>query len=190
MLRGDGSPKMTGGGGGWNVVSRPRRVGVTQWAGHDPYRMDVPVLFDGWQDRASVEDSIARLNAMQMGSDYDPPPTVTIDGAVPIKGATWVIENIDWGDEVFWQESSQGRFFRLRQDAVVHLLQYQAEVNVKIAVVKFLPNTYYVLHKGETPKQIAKAVYGNANRWKDIQKANPKIRDPNKLPVKTTLRIP
>jgi nucleoid-associated protein YgaU len=188
--RGDGSPKMTGGSGGWDVVARPRRIALTQWTGREPYRMDVPVLFDGYRHSQSVEEDIARLNQMSMGADFKPPPTVTIEGAVPIKGATWVIESIDWGDEVYWQISDQGRYYRQRQDAVVHLLQYQAEKRLKITMPKSLPNQFIVPRNGYTMKEVAKAMYGNANRWTDIKKANPKIRDPNNLKYKTVLRVP
>jgi hypothetical protein len=95
MMRGDGIPKMTGGGGGWSIEARPRRVGLTIWKGRDPYTMDVPVLFDGWMDDNSQENEISVLNQMQMGGDLKEPPTVTIEGAVPVKGIRWVISGID-----------------------------------------------------------------------------------------------
>lgn len=190
VLRGDGPPKLVGGLGGWDIVSRPRRIGLTQWTGREPFQMDVPILFDGWHDQKSVEDDIRRLNGMAVGAAYDPPPTVQVQGAVPVSDATWIISNIDWGDEVYWEENAAGKTWRLRQDAVVHLLQYQAEDRLKITITKSLPNTYVVHRKGETLRSIAKSMYGNGNRWKDIQKANPKIRDPNKIKVGTKLRIP
>lgn len=189
VLRGEGSPKMTGGSGGWSVIDRPRRISLTQWTGREPYRMDIPVLFDGWRDQVSVEESIARLNQMSMGHNYSPPPTVTVEGGVPIKGATWVIESIDWGDEVFWSQSDQGRYFRLRQDAVVHMLQYQAEARLKITMPKSLPNEFTVPRDGFTMREVAKAMYGNGEKWQKIQKANPN-RDPNKLKKDTVLRVP
>jgi hypothetical protein len=191
VLRGDGPPKIVGGSGGWDVVSRPRRVAMTQWTGRDPYRMDVPILFDGYRFKDSVEEDIARLNNMSIGHDYDPPPTINIDGAVPVKGATWVIENIDWGDEVYWELSAQGRYYRMRQDAVVHFLQYQAEKRLKITMPKSLPNQFIVPRDGYTLREVAKAMYGNAERWKEIQKANEKlVRDPNKLKKGWELRVP
>lgn len=191
VVRGEGPPKITGGSGGWNVVNRPRRTSLTQWGGREPYRMDVPILFDGWRARVSVEEDIRRLQQMSMGHDYDPPPTITLQGALPVNGATWVIEDIDWGDEVYWsQQSSQGRFFRMRQDAVVHLLQYQAEERLKIVMPRQLPNQYTVFKEGETLRSIAKVMYGDGDKWKVIKKANPSVRDPNKLKVKTVLRIP
>jgi hypothetical protein len=190
MLRGDGTPKIVGGLGGWNLVQRPRRVSLTQWGGTDPYQMDVPVLFDGVRGYVSVEDDIRRLNAMAFGSDYNEPPTVTIVGALPVGGATWVISGIDYGDDVMWDEAGSGRGIRYRQDAIVHLVEYEAEARLKITVTNSLPNIYVVTRKGETLRGIAKLMYGNANKWKAIKAANPVIRDPNKLPLHLKIRLP
>jgi hypothetical protein len=189
VLRGEESPTIVGGEGGWNLISRPRRTSLTQWGGREPYQMDVSVLFDGWKTGTSVETDIRRLQAMAIGSDFSPPPTIKIDGALPVGGATWVITNIDWGANVYWSQTARGQYNRLRQDAVVHLTQYFAEQRLKIAITNALPNQY-VVPKGTvtTFKAIAAAMYGSPARWKDIQKANPDQRDPNK--VKGSVRIP
>jgi hypothetical protein len=193
VLRGDDPPTMVGGIGGWQTIARPRRTALTQWAGRDPYQMDVPILFDRWHDQQSIEREIRQLNKMALGLDFNPPPTVTIDGAVPdvpVAGGTWVISGIDWGTDVYWDQGNDGTPFRMRQDAVVHLLEYHAEERVNITFTGSLPNTYIVAKKGETLRKIAQAMYGDGSKWKAIHQANPKIRDPNKIPVKTILRIP
>ena len=190
VLRGDGPPKIVGGAGGWDVVRRPRRTALTQWVGREPYRMDVPILFDGLRLQEGVENDIRLLNQMSLGFDYDPPPTITVLGALPVNGATWVIENIDWGDEVYWRQSAQGRYFRQRQDALVHLLQYQAEARLKITMPKSLPNEFIVPRDGFTLREVAKNMYGDGDRWKEIQKANTGIRDPNKLRKGQHIRVP
>jgi nucleoid-associated protein YgaU len=152
--------------------------------------MDVPVLFDGWSERINLESAISTLFQMSVGSDYSPPPTVKITGGVPIKNATWVINGIDWGTDVIWGTDGPGTPYRLRQDAVVHLIQYNPERDVKILTTKSLPNIYIVHRKGETMRTIAKAMYGDARRWTKIKAANPSHRDPNHLKVGTKLRIP
>jgi len=193
VLRGDGPPTMVGGVGGWSQIARPRRVSLTQWAGREPYQMDVPILFDNWHNQGAVEREIRQLNKMALGDDWSQPPTVTLDGAipnVPVAGATWVITGIDWGEDVYWDKSDKGIYFRMRQDAVVHLLEYHAEERLQITMTKSLPNQYIVHRKGETLRSIAKSMYGNGDRWKDIRKANPRIRDPNALKVGLKLRIP
>jgi hypothetical protein len=189
VMRGTAPPKMTGGMGGWQIVNRPRRSGITQWTGYEPYQMEVPVIFDGWHNQESVEDDIRRLNMMQTGMPYQPPPTLQIDGALPISGATWVISTIDWGDIVYWKQTPTGDFVRLRQDAVVHLLQYVEEDRLMIRNVG-LPHVYTPMRKGMSFRDVAKEMYGSPKRWKDIKNANPKIRDPNNLPKDQTIRVP
>jgi nucleoid-associated protein YgaU len=151
--------------------------------------MDVPILFDGYRYGTSVELDIRRFQLMAIGSDFNPPPTVKIDGALPVSGATWVITSIDWGTEVFWSQTQRGQYFRLRQDAIVHLLQFQAEERLKITITNSLPN-HYIAAKGDTLQGISKAMYGNGSRWKEIKAANPSIRDPNKIPAGKSIRIP
>lgn len=49
----------------------------------------------------------------------------------------------------------------------------------------------YTVAKGDTLYSIARRMYGNQSRWKDIWNANKaRIRDPNKLSVGTNLIIP
>jgi nucleoid-associated protein YgaU len=49
----------------------------------------------------------------------------------------------------------------------------------------------YVTKAGDSLSKIAKAVYGDADRWQEIFEANKgKIQDPNKISVGLELRIP
>jgi nucleoid-associated protein YgaU len=49
----------------------------------------------------------------------------------------------------------------------------------------------YTVQKGDNLSKIAKKLYGNQNRWRDIYDANKsRIKDPNKLQVGTKLVIP
>lgn len=186
VMRGSAAPKMVGGNPTWNVVNRPRRTGLTQWQGHEPYQMDVPVLFDAYATfESNVESAIARLQQMQQGS---PPPTITVEGAVPIKGIRWVITGIDWGDEVIWSGTSQRAYARERQDAIVHLMQYIKEERLAVQNVKPQPRRH-TYKKGETLRQIALKWYKDASKWKLIRDAN-NIRDPQNIPDKKSLKIP
>lgn len=191
MLRGEGAPKMTGGGGGWEITPRPRRVALTIWKGREPYQMDIPILFDGWKDSESQEQRISTLNQMQMGADLEEPPTVQVDGGIPVKGAKWVM-TIDWGDNVIWQSSPRGEMFRLRQDAVVHLIQFNPEDRLKVQGKGNLRSPRrYTVRKGDDLRSISQKMYGTPTRWKEIQTAN-HIRDPKKIStmVGKSIRIP
>lgn len=192
VLRGEGPPQMVGGGGGWEIEARPRRVGLTIWKGREPYAMDVPVLFDGWRIGRSQENAISVLNQMQMGSDLQEPPTVNIEGGVPVKGIDWVIREIEWGTNVIYDDNDGGQEFRLRQDAVVHLIQYNPEDRFKIMGKGNLqaPSMYRV-RQGDDFRSISQLKYGTPTKWKNIMVAN-KIRDYKKINklVGKLIRIP
>lgn len=193
VLRGDGAPKMVDGGSGWTVEDRPRRVGLTIWKGRNPYRMDVPILIDAWASQDSIENDIAILNQMQMGSDLEQPPTVTIVGGVPVKGIVWVLDPIiDWGDNVIWGANSRGDMFRYRQDAVVHLCQYNPEDRLQVSGGGNLQAPRrYIVKQGDDLRSISQKMYGDPTKWKLIQAAN-NIRDPKRIlrMVGKEIRIP
>jgi hypothetical protein len=192
------SAHMTGGFGGWEVVDRPKRVALTRFKGKDPYRMDVPILFDGWSDDASQEVQISTLARMsEQPAEQQPPPTLTVDGAVPRDDLTWVIETIDWdGSNVIW-DMQNGVPVRLRQSAVVHLLQY---VDDNVIITKATPAVKNGGNKrggktvtttsASTLRQTSQAEYDDPDAWKLIGDANG-IFDP-RAPILpgTTLYIP
>ena len=154
VRRGTAPPQIVGGGARFNTIERPRRKSVVQWVGDDPYQMDLAVLFDGYgigrygMDMKSVETDIARVNQMHNSQgDLVPPVQVFIDGAVPVKGAKWVITGIDWGggDNVIWQaDSSRSAGYRLRQDATLHLLQYVQETSLQLNKMPPMTTRYQV----------------------------------------------
>lgn len=181
VLRDAAPPTMVSVGARWTTVNRPRRKSFITWDGNDPYRMDLPILFDGWDDLDSVESDVAILNNMRLSDDYVQPPRIIIEGAVPVKRDKWVIESIDWGDHVIWHEAG----YRVRQDAVVHLLEYVEPQQLAIKPV----TTSQIIHvkAGDTLKSLSREYYGTPKYWSAIKKAN-NLRDGKKLPG--TLRIP
>lgn len=183
MKRDADPPTITQGSGRWNEVTRPRRTSFVTYNGSDLYRMDVPILFDGWDTGRSMEDAISILNQMcQSPGDYTPPPTVDIEGAVPVKGGKWVLDPMPtWGTQVIWHPDG----YRLRQDCVVHLLEFVEADNLSIKPPA--TNQIYHVKAGDTLKSISKQFYGTPKFWSVIKNAN-KIRDVKKLPK--TLRIP
>jgi hypothetical protein len=191
-----------GGGSGWEVEDRPRRLGLTIWKKQDPYTMDVPIRFDGFGDDESVEDDVRTLNSMQRGtfrpnsSLMDDPPTVEIDGALPINGAKWVITGIDWSsdDAGVIYRSVGGKVYRVRQDATVHLTQFSPETRLDVSGGGNLrAKRLFKVRQGDDLRSISQKVYGTPDRWKEIQAANPKIlRDPKNIKklVGKEIRIP
>jgi LysM repeat protein len=191
VRRGMGAPVITGGGGRWKTINRPRRTSIVQWDGDDPYTIDVPVLFDGWANNDSIEEEIAILNQMKMADKAEnltPPPTVFVDGALPVKGARWVIADITWdADNVIWHVVGD-KDFRYRQSATVHLLQYVPTDTLVFKKVS-VGSTIHTVKSGETLRSIAKKHTGNANDAKAIAKANG-IRDHKTIKTGQNLKIP
>ena len=65
--------KVSGGGGGWEVVGRPHQIGMTIWAGGEPYLLTLPLLLDNFAERTSVERSIRALERLNRGDDDSEP---------------------------------------------------------------------------------------------------------------------
>lgn len=186
VRRGDGAPTIRGGGARYDIIERPRRKSLVQWAGDDVYRMDLPIMFDGWADNNSVETDIAKLNQlMHSQAELTAPSMVLIEGAVPVKGARWVIEGIDWGDRVIWMSDKRGKGYRLRQDAVVHLLQYNTGSTLAVQN----PTTAVKLHTVKTGETVRKIAAKHGVSSDDVKKAN-NIRDPKSVKTGDTLKIP
>lgn len=203
----DGSPiQVTTGYGGWTVTNRNRRVGLTIWEGREPFRMTVPVLFDGWRTSESQEMAISRLSRMALPpSEQVEPPVIKIAGAaVPNPGPTnWVIESLAWGANVIWDSAANGVTARLRQDCVITVIQYVDEDRVAFKKLgsKVPPPSNVAPHgwqasvrvkAGEKSLQaVAKRVYKNAKPgdWRLISKANG-IPDPKSIKPGQSLKIP
>lgn len=193
---------VTGGYGGWTVVPRQRRVGITQWIGKDPFRMAIPILFDGFKSATGCELDISRLSRMALPpAGGGEPPVIQVRGAaIPRPGPTkWVIESITWGtNKVVWDSVGGGVRARTRQDAVVNLLQYASEDRVAFAampaIVKNGPSKVgwpksHFLRQGETLQSVAVLYYGDSSSWTKIAAANG-LRDPKAAKVGTNLKIP
>jgi hypothetical protein len=198
VLKGDAPIKVTDGFGGWTVVDRPHRRGLTVFTGPQPFRMDVPVLFDGWQKHTGQEHEISRLSRMgRMQGEEDEPPVIRVRGyGIPDTGVDkWVIENIQWGDNVIWDRSSKGDLVRLRQDATVQMMEYVAPDRIKLArLASQKPGSgiwpkHYVIHHHDTLQKIAKKFYHDHTKWKIIAQANG-IHDPKHLKSGRIITIP
>lgn len=194
VLKDGTASTIQGGFGGWEVVSRARQRGLTQWNGVDPKRMDVPILFDGLRAEVNQEPDVTRLLKMATPAPHEP-PVVHLEGkGYPAIVDSWVIEDITWGTNVMWGTDKGGHDVLLRQDAVVHLLQHVA--GDRAAFSRAGPRNprptwpkHYTVRKGDTLSKIASKYYGNSKKWKQIANAN-NIRDPKNLKVGRVLTIP
>jgi hypothetical protein len=125
---GNDPPKISAGYGGWEVVERPRRAGLTQWTGREPFQVQISIVLDGWIDRQPIDYQIDRLERMAMPYKKEPPVIMVIGGAMPHAGLDWVIETIDWGDAI---KNTDGE--TLRQEGVVTLRSYIAADKIQLS---------------------------------------------------------
>lgn len=195
---GNDEPKLSGGYGGWEVVPRPRRLGLTVWRGRNPFGLDIPILFDDFSGDGSVEQDISKLERMALPPKaLEEPPVVRIRGPVPRSNLLWVIADITWGASTSTVTASG----RVRQEATVHLLRYFAEDTVQLQTAaqksrdankpkkKSGGKKMLAVTAGDSLSSIAARELGDASRWGEIADLNG-IRDPRSITIGTILRMP
>jgi hypothetical protein len=197
LLMGDGPAELSGGDGGWQTEARWGAEPVTWWLAPSPYEQTIPIMFETWHDRPSnmgefsqeVAINVLRSLACSPG-DRRPPPVVMIAGqAVQRADIPWVVQTVSDAGQVIRREGDGNR---TRQAITVNLLQYGQPVKLgsdTSPTRRRATVSKWRVRAGDTLPQIAAAVYGNANRWKEIAHAN-NIRDPRALTVGRLLRIP
>jgi hypothetical protein len=199
---GDGAPLVTDGYGGWQVVNRPKAVGIVEWQGRNPLAIEIPFMIDYWL--SGIENpgihcegqvkSLERLCGVGMGHQ---PPICRVDsqGVIPYdytldKIKTWVVESVSWDRELELRRSDTGR--RVRCGGTMTIRQFLTPQDIlrqiKGTDKARVPKTYTVKH-GDTLSKIANKFYSNPHKWKIIADAN-RIRDRRHLKVGQVLKIP
>lgn len=186
--------------GGWETISRPKDVGFVNWSGTSPHTMDVPIVFDGYRQNVSMEPAIAQLYGMTRVPQgvRDEPPVVQVSGPIALTNKRWVIQNVDWVDEI--RRDSDGA--RVRATCTLSLLEHidpdvlihsspAKKVTKKRKATKTSTATSkrYTVRRGDTLAVIAQRTLHSSARWHDIAKLNG-IRDPKNIRVGQVLRIP
>jgi nucleoid-associated protein YgaU len=88
-----------------------------------------------------------------------------------------------------WDEQAQARIAAAKAKA--EAAKAEAEAAAKAAAEAAAKPHVYVVQAGDSLSKIAKQVYGDAGRWKEIFEANrDKIKDPNIIHVGQELVIP
>lgn len=124
-LVGDDTP--SGGAGGWEAVSRPRRKAAAEWGGTELWSLVLPLLVTGVESSrghdSSVEGDVRALLAIaRKHPKTGQPPILTVSGPVrvPSPRMRWVIQGFEWGDQI---RNTAGR--RVQQYVTVTLLEYE-----------------------------------------------------------------
>jgi LysM repeat protein len=205
----------TDGYGGWAVTGRPKREGLTEWGGRNPYAFDLDFTIDALEegDGAGTERAIARLESMAGIDSYDEPPTVMIDagGAIPHDlnrnpGWRYVIENIGFdkskeirlgntGNRVFVRGTISLRKY-VRDEALGAFTAAERARRKKASKKKAEAKggksskaKRYTVKTGDTLSKIAYDRLGKSSRWTEIANLNG-IRDPRRIHPGQVLKLP
>lgn len=195
---GDGSPLVTDGYGGWQIMARPKDVGITEWIGRNPMAIEIPFIIDNWRDNPEdnpgeeTEDMVGRLERLCGIGTHNPPPVCVVrgKGVIPhdndiAKGAhKWVIEDVNWDRALDLRSGVSGR--RLRCGGTITIRQYirsdaldrlnaksRARSKKKSGKKKHggaHKSSFYVVGDGDTLSRIAARddIYGDATQWHKI----------------------
>ena len=194
------SPRISGGFGGWDVIERPRQVGMVVYNGSEPWELSFTMIWDGrlWSGphmmphtpRAiSVEARLRHLLAVVRGDNESHPGIVRVFGIPSLPARRWVIRDIQFGDAIRRYDDMH----RVRIQIDFTLLQYvppHFERLVKRPFGQDRGKTVVIrTKKHDTPHRVAKRSHC---RWTEIRRLNPgKVRTANqKLRVGTKLRVP
>lgn len=175
--------------GGWEVIDRPNRAGLTDWKGRNPFSLTVPGLL--YQGGDSVEPDRRALDQLATGS---PPEIVAITGrALPIPQVCtgrWVIEDVQWGEEV--RRGTDGSLTRkhvtvVLREHVADTLLRKSTKSSRIGGHQVI--RHYRVKEKDTLESIAARELGSATRWVDIAALNG-LRSSGQLKPRMLLRLP
>lgn len=202
LLLDEASPVITDGYGGWETVSRPKRVALTRYAGRNPVKQDIAFMFDGWGEGISQEPQIGALELMSVApGDLAEPPKITLSGMALKTELTWVVDSIDWDNqETIWSRVNSDGPVRLRQKGVLHLIEFVDDTVITTPAQPVVlqgkkgPAKKITTPDGMTIKQVAQLVYNDPDKWMIIYNANPELAlsaDPRQfIPAGTVLIVP
>lgn len=194
----DSLPTVSSGYGGWEEVARSRNVAFSEWQGQGLRRLTLPLIFAGVGGEVDQEPILYRLERMAypLPRAGHQPPIVRVTGPVPAsRSAVWVVEDIEWGENVM-RRPSDGH--RIRQSATVTLMRYVAPVlaftksAAQRAAAAATASVVYTTKTGDTMAKVAVSELGSAGRWSEIRALNPSLgSDPRKvIPTGTRIRVP
>jgi hypothetical protein len=203
---GDGPAIVTEGYAGWQVVQRPKEVGLTVWQGRNPMAIEIPFSLDFlglWDHRFSenlgveCENQVTNLEQLCGVGGHSQPSVCFVDGGGLIphdytiyKGHQWVIEQLTW--DKAQEVRSKASLRRLRCGGVITIRQFMtpSEILQRIGPKdRASKPRNYVVKRGDNLEKIAAKFYGDANKWKRIATAN-KLRDPRSLKIGAKIKIP
>lgn len=199
---GDGAPLVVDGYGGWTVTTRPKEIGIAEWAGRNPMAVEIPFVVDnyllGVNGGILTERQVTALETLCGLGSHDIPPICVVHGggAIPHDEESapgshkWVIESVVWDRDIEVRSEASQR--RLMCGGTLTIRQF---ITASDILRRLGPNTraskpkIYIVKRGDTLSKIAAKFYGDSKKWKKIADAN-HIRDPRSLKIGAKIRIP
>lgn len=160
---GDGPAKIADETSGWTTIDRPRDVAITDWVGAQPLKISIPIILDGYGRGDGVGHKLSRLHKLVRDKDGDQRPrTFVALGPIPFSGHRFVMESIEYGDDVIRGAAGTkeaGKLFR--QDLTLHLMQFIPPDRIKFKRRRKHRGGRHHSKEGDTALKIANDLYGD-----------------------------
>lgn len=196
-LLGVAVPTLTEGGGGVARISRDRRKPLTDYDELPLIVQTFEVILDGYPSQ-SVDGEVAALERLHgIGRTEGPLPTIKLAGPVRYPSLEWLLDGLElMSDENMVIRDGEGRF--LRAAFSVTLVEYVDPSALTIKPGKRAKGKKkakikrYRVKSGDNLRKIAARFLKSSDRWKEIAKANPKLklRKPSDVRTGQLLRLP
>lgn len=192
LLLDEAGAQVTRSGGIWEEYARPRDVGIVEYNGRELQTQTLAVVFDGWPNyNGAKERWMDRyIDIVEEIADRGLP--LRLVGPVSHAERKWVIQGIDYGDQIRTVDSGR----RLRQKAVLHLLEYVVgEYLEKLPKSTAQPRSFrwYLIAPGDDLQKIAVKTLGRAAQWPQIEALNDGLRGVKlgpAFPAGTRIKVP
>jgi len=175
--------RVTGGGPRNDIVERPLKTSVPEYKGHDPLRMSVSVIFDGYRanrDVGAQANALWSLGNLQSGRSRTPLIRLAGPGPVMFHSVRWTIDGlVEWDEdpEPIWNNDG----VLVRQAMTVHLLERVPDSQLQASITRSRRTGsgarngphYTIVKAGENDLgDVSKRLYGARNRARDLAQAN------------------
>lgn len=197
LLNTDGG-RPTGGGPRHDIIDRTQRTSVPEYKGHDPLRLSLSVILDGYRARRSVQgdlDLLYRLQDKRAGSSEL--PLLRVFGPVPFTDRRWSIDGtIEWDDDPTPVRDQAGQLLRLA--VTIPLLERVPDTLLHTSIARSRRSGkgarngphYTQVHAGENDLgDVSKRLYGTRARAGELAQAN-NIAVGARLRRKQRIRVP
>lgn len=172
--------RQTGGGARHDISERVKAKAVPEYRGHDPIRLSLSVLLDGYSERRSIESHIDLFQRLARRMPNEPRmPVIRLTGPVPYPDHRWVVDGpIEWDDspEPIRIQPLQGSPLA-RQALTLNLLERVSDTVLTESIsrgrrqgkgAKKTPVVYTTKRGQDDLGDVSKAVYGNRHRAVEI----------------------